>query len=366
MRTCRQIAQEMRGLALRVNTITFKTTPESSENTRRTAAIYDILVEQLDSEKAFMLVRLDSLLMLENTETLLSRHPTFPIFHERWTERLELTSEQRRHRCRGEEAPSLVRDFIHSTLGTFSAPISVLNEIMSKSTQRYRMIFHKPCTPPDYDAFRHLDPEPWSIPDDNDNSRLVIAMGSKTKPFKSSDSSIWENNALGDAKVTFSAASTCVKFLRSLPDTLLNDVRKIVLQEDCPSAAYSACHGRAFIPFCRRNPLLTIERRTNHWDFHINIPELGQCELRHSIGDWIREGLALPSLGMPAGSFALFIENGRSPESPALPVQVNSGLCKVPDHPFWRNLVKGEFTGCLDMRNSKVGSSMRYPLLGWY
>lgn len=101
-------------------------------------------------------------------------------------------------------------------------------------------------------------------------------------------------------------------------------IRHIVLREDYKSVSRPESHVRGFVPFCKENPKLRIERRIGLWT---NLfPEcwkgIYDCSYRYFIGKWIlavfatwiEEASLLTTTEVAPGAFSLIIE-GTSEES---------------------------------------------------
>lgn len=96
--------------------------------------------------------------------------------------------------------------------------------------------------------------EPWLIPEDDDEitcrRRLLYRdfVGPRDTGFN----------------YRFSAASACIRFLRSVPDAR-TALRQAVLEEDRPSVPFAECHAQGLLSFFRENPKLHVTRRANLW-----------------------------------------------------------------------------------------------------
>jgi hypothetical protein len=64
----------------------------------------------------------------------------------------------------------------------------------------------------------------------------------------------------------YSATSSAIRFLGSLPTVTRTEVRDVRLHEDRISVAKSASHARGLISLCRENPNLRVERRVSLWE----------------------------------------------------------------------------------------------------
>ncbi|KAI1086933.1 hypothetical protein F5B19DRAFT_500621 [Rostrohypoxylon terebratum] len=128
-------------------------------------------------------------------------------------------------------------------------------------------------------------------------------------------------------KCGFSAAALAIGFLESLTVRSLRAIRDIVLEENHPAVAMSACHAKGFIPLCQHNKSLRVKRRVHLWK---NIFSQGALPrsclytpicvvtrgpdaldaklseaMTRSIALWTVEALSLIPAGMPEESFSL-------------------------------------------------------------
>ncbi|KAL7929717.1 hypothetical protein V8C35DRAFT_314625 [Trichoderma chlorosporum] len=142
-------------------------------------------------------------------------------------------------------------------------------------------------------------------------------------------------------KYRYSAASLSIRFLSRLPASLRACLRKIRLNEDAVSVAYPECHAQGLIEYCKENPKLRIERRLDLWRNVFQSPSselanftftfegrlewstsgydgrgqgLWSLVLTDSIALWLTEALALLPLGMPKESFKLVLDGGEVPQ----------------------------------------------------
>ncbi|KAF5846217.1 hypothetical protein GGP41_003602 [Bipolaris sorokiniana] len=133
-----------------------------------------------------------------------------------------------------------------------------------------------------------------------------------------------------------SAAALALQFFNSCTEKVRNSVRKILLIEDEMSVGQYHTHGRGFISLCQKNKKLHIEHLVNLWKTvfapNSNLQErylddwcyqgvdsmqndrLQASEVSQLVGNWMVEALALPSLGMPEGSFTLVLDGDPIPE----------------------------------------------------
>ncbi|KAF2440054.1 hypothetical protein P171DRAFT_435873 [Karstenula rhodostoma CBS 690.94] len=129
----------------------------------------------------------------------------------------------------------------------------------------------------------------------------------------------------------FSAAATAIRFLGSLALPTRKHLRQIILLEDHESIAKPESHARGLIPFCQENPRLRVDRRVNLWKSILPTTVFFGCRapfrrpltasegiqsknITRAIAPWVAEAWALESHGMPPGSFHLAIDGGAAKE----------------------------------------------------
>ena len=77
-------------------------------------------------------------------------------------------------------------------------------------------------------------------------------------------------------------------------------IRWIILDEDDDSIAWSECHARGLIPFCRENGHLRIDRRIDIWKimFKTSWNVMATTSSQY-IARWLMQAVTLLDLGMP-------------------------------------------------------------------
>lgn len=177
--------------------------------------------------------------------------------------------------------------------------------------------------------------EPWIIPNDQDISSFY--QGWEHAPTEFPQIGREGPNKCGRV-YTLSAASVCIRFMRTTSYEVLSQVRHITLQEDVVSEGFPECHTRGLIGFCRAHPNLRIEQRVNLWTCILptaNVPVdstgyqnsyyLHASEVSKTLRYWLLGASALPSLGMPEDRFELVLDGSSMPEKAA----EISNLCRV-------------------------------------
>ncbi|KAI1734082.1 hypothetical protein F4680DRAFT_439409 [Xylaria scruposa] len=152
---------------------------------------------------------------------------------------------------------------------------------------------------------------PWAIPTDNEISYAIRKFGK----------SRWTRNMMRIGEIRpFSAAAAAIKFLHGTPISTRKHIRKIVIHEDRTSAAFPECHAKGLIPFCVENPFLHIERRVDLWRtiLYPTHPKRLDPDLRwwpgksidesNNLSRWIVEAMDLFRVGMPEKSFSLVLD----------------------------------------------------------
>ncbi|KAI0836694.1 hypothetical protein F5Y06DRAFT_101005 [Hypoxylon sp. FL0890] len=312
MFTCRQVACEMKGVALRNNTITFRTVP--TEEPLRSPFGYTDLLQFVYKLKR-SLFRYARPCFTEDLRSKVAQvHPEFmPAF--------DLTDLEYNWGADGAGfLPSVIHSAMDYTLELASSH-SQFSRAMARFDHNYGMYWQG--MKPDHEALRNLRYEPWKIPTEDEIRWMAKACGFRhdasqrrmlTRPRR-------------PVKCYFSAAAACIQFLGSVPASTRSEIRHIVLDEDHPAIAKQAGHARGLIPFCKENPRLRVERRANLWrsifmyDLYDSSKEVSFADvdyldtfdvLEHisatmtgSVSKWTMEALALIPAGMPPNSFCL-------------------------------------------------------------
>jgi hypothetical protein len=105
--------------------------------------------------------------------------------------------------------------------------------------------------------------------------------------------------------------------MQKLPPQDLSSIRQIIVHEDHPSVATPASYGQGLIPFCRKNPKISIERRVDVWRTEFAGAGYTKRSTTFVIQDimvWVHETALLSSKGMPSGSFKLVL-HGPTPQA---------------------------------------------------
>jgi len=324
--TCRLVADETRGLALKLNSLHFTTVyrNENRDVLGRFSALLDILVHhKADIIKSAVLAGcFDQPLCCELKrahphlqpviDDLLARYSAKYPYPDHWKVPL-----------------SIGRRFVVDTLRLVSQQPNFA-ATMAACPYKRRADGH-------YGDALWLSYDPWIIPTTDEVNKL-FALGFPLVPEQiKADYIVNTQKYFHYQKYRLSAASVAIHFLGSLSCTTRREVRKIDLHEDRVAIAWPESHAQGLIPFCRDNPQLRVERRVSLWRNALlrgSVPLFnfvhgltrgntntalvhtlrGEAISRDGIASWITEALALPGLGMPANAFSLILECDGLPE----------------------------------------------------
>ena len=211
------------------------------------------------------------------------------------------------------EAPSMWEDFINYVFNLLSEHPACHTEAESMPD------FWTEEAPCNVLALNEASPEPWLVQTSAEVSRLASIV--QVEPLTYCPS----------LEYRYSAASVALRFLHAIPSSCRNEVRNVVLHEDCESIANAASHGRGFISLCRSNQRLRVRRIVDIWSTVLRARPDSQADyilrsesrrgidsmeddrlfsstITKAVGAWIIEAQALSSLGMPQDSFSVLLD----------------------------------------------------------
>ncbi|KAI4614485.1 hypothetical protein J4E83_007139 [Alternaria metachromatica] len=326
----RQIAVETRGLALKLNTISFSTVFD--EDLRERAGHFNSLLTMISDLKSKYLVWRSSRsgLIDDGVRDYVEDHfPEFlPVIRT-----MQLSDINNSDSNSWKESPSQSRRFIASTLKTI-AKQPCFGEVIERHSY-----WTAPGSEPGPDPMAVISCEhsPWILP----SSETISAMREIMLPYPVELSRRRQGSYWTREKYRFSAATIAIAFLGSISTETRLSIRKILLLEDHTSVAWPECHGQGLVTYCQENLKLRIERRVDLWraclpaastPLHaitgralaylreykydrITASIVSRGEMRHGgVADWIMEVMALESLGMPQNSFTLIIDGAAVPD----------------------------------------------------
>lgn len=245
----RQIAVETRGLAFKLNPISFSTVFD--ENLRERAGHFDSLLKMISDLKSKYLVWRSSRsgLIDDGIRDYVEEH--FPEFLP-VVRTMQISHINNSDSNSWKESPSQSRRFIASTLKTI-AKRPCFGEVIERHSY-----WTAPGSEPGPDPMAVISCEhsPWILP----SKEAISTMRGSVAPF-----SVEVNRRRGSywtrGKYRFSAATMAIVFLSSVPVKKRLDIRNIVLHEDHTAVAWPECHGQGLITYCQENSKLRIERR---------------------------------------------------------------------------------------------------------
>ncbi|KAI8219685.1 hypothetical protein K4K54_009328 [Colletotrichum sp. SAR 10_86] len=306
--TCRLIATEMYGVALRANDITF-TTIYCDDLRMLALRTHNMVVNRLETRRKEILYATSYAMPETQHFALLQKYPQFAVlldalrkqpgadtiqFHLGNIEACEapsvfatLCKEALRHvqgSRHGHEALDHHCDGVSSVLGMIESPM-----------------------------------EHWDIPMDGDLDAMA-SFWDEGEDIHGLKAALTGRDRV---KYRFSAAAMAILFIKSCNERLQMQLRKIVLDEDRTAVACPERHALGLIQFCRQNPLLKIERRVQLWSNALQDEgyshsmtkyvlrdewRIQSAQITQSIWKWIQEALALAPAGMPDNSFSLILD----------------------------------------------------------
>ena len=355
MYTCRSVAAEMSGKALRINQVTFRTVYSESE--RLTAGLFHLLLHEIEKalerpieqlSGARSLSRFEITKDMENKIT--QKFPQYAwLFQQRFKNRMGTYFVDNPWG----EAHSVHRAFVEYILQMLSTqyPDFLKTYIDGDRYTTQRNFFRSPSL--------FLSRDPWLIP--SEEKLAELEEGIYYQPDEGpTERDFWER-----IKYRYSAAAAAISFLKSISPQTRLQLRKVLIHEDKEAVAYPECHALGLIPYCLENPHLRIERRLNiwrnvlpkasvvplHWavypDDHVSDVATSRIDgyfarICDGFGVWIAEALILGDAGMPTDSFALVFDGDPAPDQSSKVFEIikvatawQIACNKV--HPYWRS-----------------------------
>ena len=149
-------------------------------------------------------------------------------------------------------------------------------------------------------------PALWWIPDEDDLDAVT-----KFLTMEPSDPTYDDTGREVRPKYYFSAAAAAIQWLERLTSENRMHLRKLIIQEDYTSINLPQTHARGLVLLCVENPQLQVERRVDIWKTEfIPASEHFNRDVRsivQGVGHWICETKFLRALGMPPASFSLVL-----------------------------------------------------------
>ncbi|KAF1849327.1 uncharacterized protein K460DRAFT_89135 [Cucurbitaria berberidis CBS 394.84] len=342
--TCKRVAEEMDGLALTMNSVTFRTMldlPNIIEQCS-TAYLYGILLEECVGLHRLMLEWAKSLVSPKAMQILRLLYPGNLAVKKMEQQVIDYDKDYEEF---------MVSDlwYGYGTLD-YSAQERIILDLVRiiadhsdferLTSKEYRLDLRDPIDPDIFyydeefqeDEFRRVTcpaeytretqqkilqwrPAYWWIPD-----RIDLDKVTQFLPVSPEVSTYDRSGREQRQKYYFSAAALAIRFLERLNPKTRTHLRRIIVQEDNPSVSMPKTHAQGFIPFCRENRKLRVERWVDIWrtelvaeSRHLHRNNYTRWRLKH-IAIWIHEAKLLRQMGMPTDSFSLVL-HGPSPEA---------------------------------------------------
>jgi len=332
-RTCRTVADEMKGIHLQVNTITF--TPcclereeDSFRGLRSLSARFEHLLHSVRWTKLLMLHYAAELVTEEVIVRVIEACPAMSsnfrailrnirLGNDFWGFSTELSLSRDTFCASFCEAVQMSLDLI-ADHPQFDHLISLA---CSKSN-------HYPGNRSPFRAGSHQQilawrPDPWLIPTvDNLTSVEALLMPPDSESYD------WPR-IYSQVKFYFSATAIRIATLGRLTTEARKPIRSIILSENCRAVSSPDAHAEGLIPFCTENKQLRILMQAgfttnlvpSYWEWAILMDKTtssrlfgDQCCYPRILVDWLMRIAALPSRGMPSGSFVVDL-NARQPKA---------------------------------------------------
>jgi hypothetical protein len=251
---CKQVAAEMHGLALEVNSITFSTV--YSDAAQKRVGFYAASVKSLFKMKNYLHIVAPECFDAETVAKILQEYPEFLPIVNLFQNGGEIDPNLRNLLFLKNygELPSRYRHFVSDIFNL----LSTTNRSGFRETISALLPISSLGKTLDLDKSLALsyDCQPWIIATEEEVQNLCHILG--REPFEPQEYS-------KRTKYRFSAASVALRIVGSWSAQCLSQVRNIVLNEDQVSVAWPECHAQGFISLCQDNPALRVERRVNLW-----------------------------------------------------------------------------------------------------
>jgi hypothetical protein len=339
--TCRSIATEIRNLALQINTVHFATV--QSEKLRLIAGRFEMLMHTLHTHRYEAWRSLSAQFRAPETDAKIAlKYPQFS----RLLDDIYVAGARPETFVRPGgpvldfeqwgDADSVRREFVHYMLELYSAAPGYAHAL-TRHWRDHVSSFMATNNPLVESPLLLSNVRPWIIPSEERVEEMEAVLSYRWI----TDNDFWKR-----IDWRFSAVTAAIRFLASASSGTRLAMRQVVLHEDRTSVANPECHAEGLITFCKQNPRLRVERRVNIWrtlssnhrqPFFDEIKFLEEAvepddltrimngsdssyslKIAQNFDAWMREALALPAKGMPAGSFTMVFDGnpylGQSPE----------------------------------------------------
>jgi hypothetical protein len=348
--TCKRVAQEMNGLALRSNTITFRAHLSSPReiDIPSEAAVFEDLVRQRRVALTHMVGFSHTLVTSDILQALCDRWPGFKAV-ERFGRHIDENGtlsldggdpELYRYQWGVDWAmENSVKDdlvqlltkhprFDELTCSGYMDPLrcrfqrrtGYTDEEMNETWEgdeferevEDRFLDDRTGLPYYTEATRHRiidwQPRNWWIPTEKDIAAVQEFIFSS--PIHDYD----EHTGNVVEKLYFSATAVAIRFLKRVATHTREQLRILVLEEDHPSIASPHTHVQGLVPFMRENRRLQVQHRVNVWQAILvpNSFKKGIATSLRQITYWIQQAKAIQQHNIEPTSYSLLL-HGPSP-----------------------------------------------------
>ncbi|CAI6338881.1 unnamed protein product [Periconia digitata] len=335
MFTCKAIAQEMRGVALLTNKVTF-TTGRSEIQVDDSGDIslagrFERLLTWIRAIKMQMLVHAHECVTPDILDQIQIRHPYVgALFADRFRAAISTTADDvmpimvlvgSTRFLDDNQVPLPVQDALDTALTLASSDPRFKGKALQAFEEGQNFLMNMTLVPEAYDMILQYRPCRWQIPDPHELASFEALMRPSDPNFVLYDSMEYRKTRNFSVGVWyFSATAVAIQFLKRMSERGLR-LRNIILDEDYKGVAHPAYHIAGLIPFCQRDPQLRINRRVgsiylSDWDHiadHFKLPFRDDVILMLyqtfvSMVDWVCATGRLLDLGMPPQScFTTFV-----------------------------------------------------------
>ena len=337
IKTCKQVAEEMNGLALQENIIIFKSYSDPSVSSY--AEEFDRLRRDRNSSFRTMLRWASECITMEKLFYLRDRYP----FHEPIRRLCEMDRSRRIEVLKASSIPYPARMWEHFTDRAVEELV-----IMISTDERFFNLTAK-----DYDEelrgaqrlFSHVDwdddddthvvsygpnsqmrlielkLQPWDIPEPDmleEMDKLMPRIVWDSEDDSHSESANLTHRSKFQTSSYFSGTSYTIQFLRSIKPETFRQLRRVVIEENHDSVGRVESHAYGLISFCQENQNLKFDIQINIWHSIIKhawtwgLESLSLNDIVSNLSDWLRAISRLRGEGMPEGQ-CNFVFGGTEP-----------------------------------------------------
>ena len=325
--TCKAIAEEMRGVSLQVNTVTFVPGCEETQGlvphqAPPRAYRFEHLLYATRWTRLVMLHYAAECVTEHDLAMVVEAHPAvsnvFRSCFRAIRRGFDLHMMSWHSQIPRDVFSASFCDAVQHTLD-LTAKHPKFEELISKACE---LSEYYPWSQPPFMQGTHRQvlgwrPNPWLIPTHDELCPMENLLTTFEGPTKEGAKTYRETNAY------FSATAICIATLGRLAPSARKDLRSINLQEDCRSVANPEVHAEGLISYCMENRKLQFRMQASFstmlapsfWTKPAQLlsrPATGTFAQVHDymriLVDWLIRTAALTKLGMPKASFAVVLD----------------------------------------------------------